>query len=50
VKAHPLVREALQIFGGRITEVRIPQDEAQTYGTTVSLGDEDKEVDGERTG
>lgn len=49
IRAHPLVQEALEVFGGRIMEIRLPNQGTQTHLAGASQG-EDKEVDGERTG
>ena len=49
IKSHPLVQETLQVFGGRIVEIRLekPEEPAQT---SASSQDYDKEGDGEGIG
>jgi DNA polymerase-3 subunit gamma/tau len=49
VKSHPLVQETLQVFGGRIVEIRLEGPEESTR-TDASTQGHEKEGDGEGTG
>jgi DNA polymerase-3 subunit gamma/tau len=49
VKAHPLVQEALRVFGGRIIDVKIPEEDHSAEAGDVP-GSDQEEVKSERPG